>query len=130
MGLVEFEEGKRVLSVEQVVESFVKNALVLGGLHLTCSDFSDRLYHSVSNETGLDLRDVVKLHHPIWWELISFNGDLTPLHYSPSLERGGEAKISLNGEVGDYSIIQLMKEILDKHGKLYEARFERLGLGF
>ncbi len=123
------KDGKEnFYKIRVIVESFVRNALVLSKDYPSVSEFDRQWYERVSKDTGLSVEEAKRIHHPVYWYLISSNNRESPLEYVQATKHGEKDRICFRGSLNeeDNLIKKLTDVILVRHGVCLESKFNNL----
>ena len=119
-------DKKNFLQIEEIVESFVRNALILARDSLSVDESNRQWYERVAGDTGLNTEAVKRIHHPVYWYLVSSNNGESSLEYVQATKRGEKSKICFRNGYGvgvDNLVKKLTREVLVKYGLCLEAKF-------
>ncbi len=112
-------EGLRFL-----VRSFVVEAVfVLEGFsgELKTSDFDERWFSRVAEDTGLSVEEVKGIHHPFYW-MICGESDF-PIGYKQPETNGDCSKIFLRKmEIDEDALYSISEKMLRRYGDYFRAR--------
>jgi hypothetical protein len=90
---------------------------------LRMDDFYKHLFKKVADKIGFSESEIKYLHHPFHWTLFLGQPPFLGLIYSKVFGEG--YLIKLKNGMPEKS--KLISSVLEKHGKLLEARIENLG---
>jgi len=124
------EKGRKenFYQIGVIVESFVRNALILAKNSPSIDDFDRQCYERVSKDTGLSVEEAKRIHHPVYWYIISSNNGESPLEYVQTTKHEEKNKICFKdgSEVKEELVKKLTNAILAKYGVCLEAKLNNI----
>ena len=106
-------------SLKQFVKIYVAKALKIAEENPLASEFYERLYKSVSKETGVSEEAVKYLHHPFHWAFFDNNKD-SPFEYVQTGNHGTHIRLQRNYVEED--VAELSNFVLKDYKNLLEQR--------